>query len=450
MTDLSHKKNVRGGDRASATKMVRKAEELFAQEDPNHSQLARIRLSLQEKLSILKELDSEVVDLVKEEEVAHEIEQVDVYMEDIYDAIAKLEQLSLKNTTVPYAGPPPSRDPASESKVRLPKLTIQPFRGELITWTTFWDSFEAVQVLTSRFGNKQLIIDRYMELLLSVETVVSDSNLRALRHLYDTVEAQVRGLNSMGVKPETYGALLSSVVLGKLPQEIRLLLSRGMGGGDKKLDDLMKLLLDELQARERATASTLASGKGRGKMITTNPTAAALFAGDQRSTPRCYYCQQSHLSHACTKVVSIDERKRILRSVGRCFLCLHRGHILRQCNSKRKCPRCSGRHHESNCGGQQPSSPSSNEPKPKREFEQPLKISMNLSTRMQFLFRRQLRLSLNCLHPLFPSRLQCPFGLVAIKPSYCRQPEPLSTTRPPQRNIDTYELFLTLEASAPM
>ena len=41
----------------------------------------------------------------------------------------------------------------------------------------------------------------------------------------------------MGVKPETYGTLLSSVMLGKLPQEIRLLLSRGMGGGDRKLDD---------------------------------------------------------------------------------------------------------------------------------------------------------------------------------------------------------------------
>ena len=82
---------------------------------------------------------------MKEEEVAHEIEQVDIYMEDIYDVIAKPEKLSLKNTTVPAAstsGPPPSRDPASESKVRLPKLTIQPFRGELITWMTFWDSFE--------------------------------------------------------------------------------------------------------------------------------------------------------------------------------------------------------------------------------------------------------------------------------------------------------------------
>lgn len=80
MAEFSHKKNVRGGHRASATKMVRKAEELLVQEDPNKSQLARIKLSLQEKLSILKELDSEVVDLVKEEEVANEIEQADAYI----------------------------------------------------------------------------------------------------------------------------------------------------------------------------------------------------------------------------------------------------------------------------------------------------------------------------------------------------------------------------------
>ena len=149
MTDLSHKKKVRGGHRASATKMVRKAEDFLAEEEPNHSQLARIRLSLQEKLSVLKELDSEVVDLVKEEEVANEIEQADTYMEDMYDAIAKLEQLSLKpssaattSSAASTSEPLPSRDSASESRVKLPKLTIQPFKGELTTWTTFWDSFE--------------------------------------------------------------------------------------------------------------------------------------------------------------------------------------------------------------------------------------------------------------------------------------------------------------------
>ena len=142
MAELSHRKNVRGGHRASATKMVKKAEELtlLAQEDPNKSQMT----SLQEKMSILKGLDSEVVDLVKEEEVASDIEQADAYMEDIYDTITKLEQLSLKTSTTAAStsGPLPTRNPTSESKVKLPKLTIQPFRGELTTWMTFWDSFE--------------------------------------------------------------------------------------------------------------------------------------------------------------------------------------------------------------------------------------------------------------------------------------------------------------------
>ena len=38
----------------------------------------------------------------------------------------------------------------------------------------------------------------------------------------------------------------------------------------------------------------------------------------------------------------------------RCFVCLRKGHIARQCNSRSRCPHCSGRHHGSICGGQKP------------------------------------------------------------------------------------------------
>ena len=109
MADPSHKKRVRGGHRASATKMIRKAEDYLAEEPVNYSQLARIRLSLQEKVSVLKHLDSEIVDLVKGEEVADEIDSTDTYMEDVYDMMAKLERLFDKTS------PPPSRDCFSHS-----------------------------------------------------------------------------------------------------------------------------------------------------------------------------------------------------------------------------------------------------------------------------------------------------------------------------------------------
>ena len=48
-------------------------------------------------------------------------------------------------------------------------------------------------------------------------------------------------------------------------------------------------------------------------------------------------------------MTSIEERRRILRDNGRCFVCLKRGHIVQNCRSKSKCSTCNGRHHRSLC-----------------------------------------------------------------------------------------------------
>ena len=41
-------------------------------------------------------MDAEIVDLVGEEEVVEEIERADTYMEDVYEMMARLEELSEK------------------------------------------------------------------------------------------------------------------------------------------------------------------------------------------------------------------------------------------------------------------------------------------------------------------------------------------------------------------
>lgn len=188
-----------------------------------------------------------------------------------------------------------------------------------------------------------------MDALLKIEAVTSD-NLKALRHLYDLVEAQVRGLKALGVTSDSYGSLLSSVLLSKIPREIRLIISRKVGGGDWDLDQLLKMLQEEVQARERASSSdnTPVKGRDRERSGKEPPTNAALFGGSG-SMPTCYYCGQQHLAQACKNVQSVDERKRILREAGRCYMCLRRGHRVKQCSSKGRCPHCSGRHHGSIC-----------------------------------------------------------------------------------------------------
>ena len=70
------------------------------------------------------------------------------------------------------------------------------------------------------------MISRHMDLLLNLGHVSAAHQLRNLRRLHDSVETHVRSLKSLGVDSETYGTLLAFVLLNKLPQELRLIVSR--------------------------------------------------------------------------------------------------------------------------------------------------------------------------------------------------------------------------------
>ena len=64
-----------------------------------------------------------------------------------------------------------------------------------------------------------------METLLNTKAMTSDSNLKELRHLYDTIESHIQNLKSLGVEAASYGAMLSSLLLLKLPPDLRLIVS---------------------------------------------------------------------------------------------------------------------------------------------------------------------------------------------------------------------------------
>ena len=230
----------------------------------------KYKLSLEEKLATLARLDEEILELVNEDELEGEIEQADVFKEKVQLVVIKLEQAIRPVTgtaTTPGHTVPPLPPPVHPAKVRLPKITIKKFNGDVTKWTTFWDSFEssihdnsdlsgkfnylislvegpaseaisglkltatnygeAVDILKKRFGCKQQIIAAHMDALLKIEAITSQFNLKGLRHLYDLIETQVRSLKSLGVAPESYGTLLSSMLVNKLPPELCLLLLAG-------------------------------------------------------------------------------------------------------------------------------------------------------------------------------------------------------------------------------
>ena len=142
-----------------------------------------------------------------------------------------------------------------------------------------------------------------MDALLKVDSIASDSNLKGLRRLYDTVELQVRGLRSLGVAPASYGSLLSSVLMSKLPGEIRLIISRVVGEESWELDKLLETLEQELRACERAAVNTPAPKR---KPVKIPSSAAALLTGGTDGKPACCYCHQPHYSNLCEKVQSLE------------------------------------------------------------------------------------------------------------------------------------------------
>ena len=114
---------------------------------------------------------------------------------------------------------------------------------------------EAVSILEKRFGNKQRIILKHMDALMNLDVVASLTNLKGLRQLYDQVESHVRSLKSLGVKSESYGGLLTSVLLNKLPHDLQFLVSHKIGESEWSPNEIMRVVEEEIQASERTVAS---------------------------------------------------------------------------------------------------------------------------------------------------------------------------------------------------
>ncbi len=197
-------------ERAIEARTIRQITETLDGDTPDRDRLSLLRVTLQEKLDTIKTLDAYIVELIEDEGgVAEEIEQADACKETMYESILKVDRL-LNNS-------PPTRTPVTDratpteahlNRVKLPKLQLRSFNGDLTKWTAFWESFEsavhnntglsdvekfnylnsllehsaresvsglaltagnynqAIETLKKRFGCKQLIVNKHMDALL--------------------------------------------------------------------------------------------------------------------------------------------------------------------------------------------------------------------------------------------------------------------------------------------
>ena len=229
-------------------------------------------------------------------------------------------------------------------------LTIQ---GLTLTAANY-DS--AIELLKKRFGNTQQIISTHMEELLRLP-VCTGERAQPLRRLYDKLMVYIQGLRSLGIETTQYGSVLVPVLMSKLPDGARLSIAREDRDAPWEINPLMDAILKEVEARETSegarilsTTCTRPTVLPRTPLSSNSSTASSLIASSQ--TVKCVYCGDSHYSSACKKIVSLDERKEVLKRSGRCFNCLRPNHRVRDCDSRQNCRYCHRKHHQSLCESQ--------------------------------------------------------------------------------------------------
>ena len=137
------------------------------------------------------------------------------------------------------------------------------------------------------------------------------------------MESNIRGLEALDVKTDTYGCLLIPILLKKLPESIRYAIFRSDSSADKSLDKLRIALRREIETIEKGRLSTTNSYETYDEEPLV-PTTGTMLSRTQPRTQsekqrpkqkKCAYCDGNHWSDNCSEFVTVQERRSVHRSI---------------------------------------------------------------------------------------------------------------------------------------
>ncbi|XP_065070933.1 uncharacterized protein LOC135695692 [Rhopilema esculentum] len=246
-------------------------------EHPSRIEIERLTAGLRDKLKVLRDIDQEIFDLVNYEEVEAEVISSEDWQSEIHanlielgakkSEISKIDEQNTEGSQSYFLASTTSSDHiANLLRLHLPK-----FAGDPRKWQEFWDSFDivegnssfspvnkfghlktllegeaaaaisgisttganyeiALKLLKDRFAQKK-IVNFHVEALMHLRSVVSDKDVKGLRKLVDEIDTNIRSLQSLGYDLEQYGPFLNPMIMSKLPDEIRITVTKLMQSG---------------------------------------------------------------------------------------------------------------------------------------------------------------------------------------------------------------------------
>lgn len=287
---------------------------------------------------------------------------------------------------------------------KLPKMSLPKFNGDILTFTHFWEKFEAsvhsrdmpdtdkfsylysclegeaskalegftisnanynvaIEKLWQRFGRKDEVVDAHYNALCSLPK--AKDTPAECRCTLDTIETHLRVLETLGEEVDSNH--LRVTLKGKFPNTV--LYQVNLRTGKETTVKSMREALDiVISAMVDTTVPSTVHEENTNQNISTPATTEALHTRVEESNRRkrkmdtqtktnpkrprrelkCVFCSDSHYADECTKYKSLKERRSRLKD--RCFRCFQTGHSYRKCKAQRKCAHCTSKqHHRALC-----------------------------------------------------------------------------------------------------
>ena len=94
-------------------------------------------------MKVLSDIDKDILSKCDVGEIEHEIDESEAITAKIMNCQQRIHE-AIRTPTEPSAVPTPTAvSTSTPMKPKLPKLTLPKFKGELTSWTTFWDPFKS-------------------------------------------------------------------------------------------------------------------------------------------------------------------------------------------------------------------------------------------------------------------------------------------------------------------
>lgn len=290
----------------------------------------------------------------------------------------------------------------TQNHLRLPKVDLPSFDGEITKWLTFKDRFSSMvhdstempevlklqyllsalkgdaahqfehmqitadnyyvtwEALLKRYDNSKVLKREYFKAFYSLEKMKTDST-EELARIVNEASRLVRGLERLNEPVDKWDTPLTSLLFYKL--DSKTLVAWEQYSVDFKTDEFTNLVefLEQRVNILKSSAQNICNQYSANSIMVTGRQArrdgrnVALPVQQTNNTfkgyLKCPLCNEQHPLYVCERFerASVINREEIVRKHGLCFNCLRKGHSSRECRSTYVCQQCKRKHHSKLC-----------------------------------------------------------------------------------------------------